>query len=138
MTSLPWVVPLRRPKFTFYRIKVTIPTSIPTQYIYALIYLSLFYIYIGGVYNLLENTPAIGSDGTNPVLIYARLDAQYILEGIVAGLIMFAGAFGLYLLREASSDPYNPDRANAFIIYGVILLITAFVMLNNMLAKKTG
>jgi hypothetical protein len=140
MNKLPWVVPgLRQPRFVFYRIKLTIPTSVPPQLIFFLVFASVFYIYIGGVYNVLLNPIAIASDAqNNPVLIARGIDTQFIIEGVVAGILMFAGAFGLYLLKEASADPYNINRANSYLVGGVIVVMLSFLLLTSIMNTKTG
>lgn len=140
MSKLPWVVPgFRRPKFIFYRIKFTIPTSIDSRIIFFLVYVSIFYIYIGGVYNLLEDPIAIASDAqNNPVLVAEGLDRQFIIEGVVAGMLMFAGFFGFLLLKEATADPYNTNRANSYLLGGFVLIFFAFLALSNMYGEKLG
>ena len=135
--QLPWIPGMKRPNFMFYRLKVTIPTEIPSSVIFALIYLSMLYIFSGGVYDLVEEPFARGSDSQgNPVLLYSDQDRQFLLEGIVAGVIMFLGATGLYLLSQATTDPHNPNRATTYQTLGVILLVLSFLILQTMFNCK--
>ena len=138
--ELPWIPGLKRPNFSFYRIKVAIPTSIPNSFIYGLIFLSVLYIFSGGVYDLVEEPFARGSDSQgNPVLIFADQDRQFLIEGLVAGIIMFLGAAGLYFIYEATTDPHNPDRATSYQLLGVLLLFVSFFILQTMYnCKLTG
>lgn len=137
--SLPWVPGLRKPKFVFYKIRFSIPRSIPVTYIYLIIYLSILYIYSGGVYDLVEKPFARGADSQgNPVLVWPDQDRQFLIEGIVAGIIMFMGAAGLFLISQATTDPHNPGRASAFQTMGAMLLILAFILLQSMYNIKTG
>lgn len=139
--QLPWLLPgLRRPNFVFYRIKVSIPRRIPPTLIYALIYLSILYIFSGGVYNLVKDPFARGADQQgNPVLIFTDQDRQFAIEGYVAGIVMFLGAAGLYFLSQATADPHNPDRATSYQTIGVVMIIVAFLILQSMYnCKVTG
>lgn len=136
---LPWIPGLHRPNFMFYRIKIAIPTSIPNSVIFALIFFSVFYIYVGGVYDLVEQPFARGTDqGGRPVLLYEGQDRQFLIEGLVAGILMFVGAIGLYILHQATSDPHNPGRAGTYQLVGIILLFLAFLILQNMYCAKIG
>ena len=131
--QLPWLVGLKRPNFVFYRIKVTIPTSIPCSLIYGLIYFSILYIFVGGVYDLVEQPYARGADASgNPLLIFQDQDRQFLIEGIVAGVMMFVGAAGLYFISQATTDPHNTSRATSYQTIGVILIFLAFIILQSM------
>ncbi len=138
--QLPWIPGIERPKFVFYRIKITIPTRIPPSLVYGLVFLSILYIYAGGVYDLVEEPFARGSDAQgNPILLLTDQDRQFLIEGVVAGVVMFLGAGGLYMIAEAATDPHNPDRATTYQGIGVILLLFAFLVLQSMFnCKLTG
>ena len=137
--KLPWLIPgFQRPNFKFYKIKMAIPTEIPQNLIFLVIYLSILYIFIGGVYNLVnEDTIAFGtaSDG-GPELFYPGQDRQFLIEGIVAGVIMFVGAAGLYLLNQATTDPHNVNRAATYQIIGGLLVMLSYFVLANMFRCK--
>ncbi|MCY3411428.1 MAG: hypothetical protein INQ03_07325 [Candidatus Heimdallarchaeota archaeon] len=134
-STLPWVaIPgVKRPQFVFNKIKFVLPTRIPSNFIFLAIFLSILYIYIGGVYNLVEDPLAFGGgeDG-NPILIYPSQDRQFLIEGLVAGLVMMMGALGLYLINSATNDPHDTSRAVSYQTFGVILIVIAFFILNNM------
>lgn len=137
--KLPWIPGLQRPNFIFYRIRFSLPTKIPPALIYGLIYLSILYIYAGGVYDLVEKPFARGADAQgNPVLIWPDQDRQFLIEGIVAGIIMFLGAAGLYMLNQATADPHNPNRATTYQTIGAVLIVIAFIILQSMYKTKTG
>lgn len=134
---LPWVPGIKRPNFIFYRIRLTLPSKIPSSVIYFAIFGAVFYIFMGGVYDLIEKPFARGADSQgNPILIYPDVNRQFLIEGVVAALVMFMGALGLYLLNQATSDPHNPTRASYYQILGVVLLTVAFIIIQSMYAKK--
>ena len=81
MSKVPWVFIARKPKYSFSKIKFSFPTTIPSWLIYFLIYGGVFYIYIGGVYNALENPIAFASDAQNNIAFISKgLDRQFLLE----------------------------------------------------------
>lgn len=137
--NLPWVVVpgVKRPKFEFVKIKFALPTRIPSSLVFVLIYFSIFYIYAGGVYDLVEDPLAFGQDANrDPLLIYPSQDRQFLLEGIVAGLVMMMGAAGLYMISAATSDPHDTSRASTYQTIGVLVILIAFFILQNMYKKK--
>lgn len=139
MVKLPWIFPgIRQPNFYLPKIEPTIPTSISPRVIYTLVYVSVFYIFIGGVYDLIQSPIAIGADSAgNPVLVYTNaLERQFLIEGIVAGLLMFLGALGLFLLKEAPSNPHDTDRANMLVALGMASIFIAWLALENMIQQK--
>ena len=87
--KLPWVFGVKRPAFVFYRIRMAIPTTVPTNLIYLGVFLGVFYIFMGGVYDLVnDDVIAFGSDQQgNPLLWYPSQDRQFLIEGIVAALV---------------------------------------------------
>ena len=137
--TIPFIPGLKRPNYAFYRLKFSIPSRIPPQLIFGLIYLSILYIYAGGVYDIVEHPIARGStQNGQPVLLLTSQDRQFLIEGIVAGVVMFIGAIGLYFMSQATTDPHNPDRATTYQIIGVFLISMAFLILQSMYNCKTG
>ena len=139
MVKVKWIFPgLRQPSFYLPKIEPTIPTTVSPKVIYTLVYVSVFYIFIGGVYDLIQSPIAIGADRSgNPVLVYTgALERQFLIEGIVAGILMFIGALGLYLLKEAPSNPHDTDRANMYFALGFASIIIAWLALENLIGQK--
>jgi len=137
--KLPWIPGFQRPNFIFYRIRVSIPTTIPSSFIYAAVFLGVLYIFSGGVYDLVEKPFARGADSNgNPILIWPDQDRQFMIEGFVAGIIMFLGAGGLFMISQATADPHNPSRATTFQTIGGVLVVLAFIILQSMYKTKTG
>ena len=136
---LPWIPFIKRPNFKFYRVRFNIPTRIDIKIVYFVIYLTIFYIFAGGVYGLVnEDTPTFGFDleTGEPQLFYPRQDSQYLVEGIAAALVMFMGATGIYLLGQATSDPHDTDRVSTYQVIGGILILLAFIMIASMFRCK--
>ena len=132
-----WIFIVRPPEFSFSRITLTLPSSIPAPIIYGAIYLSIFYIYIGGVYDLLQNPLTFATTSSNSVnFIASGINRQFLLEGIVGGILMFTGAIGLYLIRDAAT--YHIDRSQYISrsVFGYILTLLAFVILTLIMDQK--
>ena len=72
------------------------------------------------------------------VLIWPNQDRQFLIEGVVAGMLMFLGAGGLYFLHSATADPHNPSRANTFQLMGGVMVILAFIILQSMYSQKVS
>ncbi|MDH5400848.1 MAG: hypothetical protein OEY49_00015 [Candidatus Heimdallarchaeota archaeon] len=136
--KLPWLPLLRRPQFIFYRIKISIPKKIPVSLIYTIILLGVLFVFSGGVYDWVDQPYARGADANgNPLLIMREQDRQFILEGLVAGIVMFMGALGLYMLGQATTDPHNVGRATSYQTIGIILIVLSFIIIQRMFACKT-
>ena len=141
MVKLPWVIPgIRRPNFRFYRLTFTLPREVPTKLFVLTLFLAIFYIYMGGVYDVVEKPLTIGSDQKgNPLLFYpGGIDRQFLLEGIVAALLMFVGFIGLYLMDSATHDPHDPNRAYKYMTVGSVLIVLAMIVLQRMIDLKQG
>ncbi|MCY3412065.1 MAG: hypothetical protein INQ03_10580 [Candidatus Heimdallarchaeota archaeon] len=137
--NIPWVaIPgVIRPNFSFKKLQVSFPTQYPSSLITMILYASIFYIYIGGVYNLVEDPLAFGGGVENkPILIYPDEDKQFLIEGIVAGTVMMMGAIGLYLIKSATNDPHDTAKAISYQVIGTILTIIALFILQNMYQCK--
>ncbi|MFW9924488.1 MAG: hypothetical protein ACFFDW_14485, partial [Candidatus Thorarchaeota archaeon] len=85
-SNLPFMPIVRRPDYQLRYAKLTAPSSIPIELIIAVVFLGLFFIYIGGFYDLAQTQiSAFGSSGDNPLVIYpGQLDQQFLVEGMAA------------------------------------------------------
>ena len=144
---LPWVFPFQRPNFYLPRLKIGIPLhSPPSWLITLLVMLVLFYIFSGGVYNQLKSPIAYFRSDEGVNLIYQRVTGrgacagntphQYAYEGLVAGMLILLGTIGLYSLYFASRDPHKPERAFNYQVIGVICVIIAVFIVENMMDIK--
>jgi len=139
--NLPWILPLKKPNFYFPKIRVGIPT-IPDWVLPGGIFVGLFYIFSGGVYLLVTgNVPAYYYPANGTIqLIYNRectVSKQYLMEGIVAAMLISMGSLGLYLVNKATDDPHNPNRAFMYQFIGSILLLISILIIENMMHIKT-
>ena len=137
--KLPWIIPiLKRPNFRFYRITITIPKSFSKNLAEALIFCLIYFQFIGGFYNVLEKPRSYGLNENNDViLIYPHyIEHQFLLEGIIAGTMIYIGFVGLLLLEKASQDPHDPSKAQQYVVVSIFILYFVVLVLNNWLSIK--
>ena len=130
---------VRRPDYQLRRVKVTVPRSIPASLIITLVLLGVFFVFAGGFASATQGElNAYGTDVfDNPVTIYPEgLDHQFLYEGIAAGTLMFIGAFGFYLMHNATKYAYSPKHATISLVVGIGLVIAPIFPIMYMLIVK--
>ncbi len=137
MQRVPWVLGgiARRPAFHFPRFKIQVPTEIPRSVVYVLALGIVWLIFIGVSYDMVQKPESVGGQ-LEPELLYRGLDQQYLLEGVVAGTVMFGGAFGLYAMHYATSFSTDLRKSSTTLGVGVILVLVALVMILSMYNTK--
>ncbi|MHA1685395.1 MAG: hypothetical protein ACTSYD_03180 [Candidatus Heimdallarchaeaceae archaeon] len=141
MTSkLPWILPgIRRPNFNFYQIKLRIPTSIPRGVIYFVVYAIIFYIFSGGAYHIVnKEIISIGQAGNRPIFIAPYSSVQYLIEGLVAGIVFSFGALSLYIFDYATKYVFEVNTAQKLELLGVVLVSIWYIVITLMYKQKVG
>ena len=142
MVKLPWLFGrlISKPPLYLPKVYITKPDRSPVGILYLLIFAVVFYVYIGGVYDILRTPPSFGStpDGSGVLFVSGSLSSQYILEGVVAGASMFLGAIGLYTMHYATYFSSDVRRASTTLIAGIVMLAVGFVILFAMFTSKGG
>ena len=139
----PWIFgkKLRRPKIVFPRLRrrgITVPTPSKTLGIF-IIYIVLFVLQTGIVYLIYREPPALGADNKgDPVFLYSSVHDSFIIEGIVASILIFISSTGFILLYQASKHSFNRTMALRILVLGVIMIFVTFLALQYMIAVKTG
>ncbi|HUU79206.1 MAG TPA: hypothetical protein VMX55_12745 [candidate division Zixibacteria bacterium] len=139
--SVPFAPVVRRPDYQLRFVKFSAPTSIPIELIIVILGIGLFFIYIGGFYDLAQNNiVAFGSDSTgDPLVIYpSQLDEQFLVEGMAAGLLMFIGAGGFFLIYYATQYAYSPRNSIIMLVVGIGIVVICWVAVMWMLSIKLG
>jgi uncharacterized protein YybS (DUF2232 family) len=94
---------------------------------------------MGGVYILIQNPIALGADSSgNPLWIYPSTQDAFIIESIVAGIIIFVGGLGFILLYETTKHSYNYSYAIKLLIFGLVLTALSFGLLQWIIKQKGG
>ncbi|TFG00086.1 MAG: hypothetical protein EU540_05715 [Promethearchaeota archaeon] len=139
----PWIFgkKLRRPKIVFPRLRrrsITVPTPSKTLGIFV-IYILLFVLQTGIVYLIYREPPALGADNKgDPIFLYSSVHDSFIIEGIVASILIFLSSTGFILLYQASKHSFNRTMALRILVLGIIMIFVTFLALQYMIAVKTG
>ena len=138
----PWVFgkSLRKPKIQFPKSKrrrISLP--MPSKAIGLIVILIiLFILQTGIVYLLIKEPPALGSNSAGePVFIYNNVHESFIMEGIVASILIILCSLGFIFIYEASKYVYNKKMAVWILGFGLIMIIITFILLQYMLSLKT-
>lgn len=143
--KIPWLgFGFRKPKINFPQIsrrKISIPMPVKTLTVVG-IYIILFLLQTGVVYLIYRDAQgqalALGADSSgDPIWLYPSINEQFIMEGIVASILIFMCSSGFLMLYQSSKYLYNRTIALRILVIGVIMILAAFFFLQYMVAVKT-
>jgi len=139
----PWIFgnKIRKPKINFpkfERRQLSIP--MPSKALgLIVIYITLFILQTGIVYLIYKEPPALGAKSNGDAMfLYTSIHDSFIIEGIVASIVIFLASTGFLLLYQGSKYVYNRKMALRIIIFGLILIVVAFIALQYMIGVKVG
>lgn len=140
-SKTPWIFgkSIRKPKIHFPRFEIprlSLPMPARTLSIIAILSI-LFVLQTGVVYLLVREPPALGTNQAgDPVFIFDDVHESFILEGIVASILIIFSSMGFVFLYQASKYVYNKKMAVWILTIGVLMIIITFVLLQYMLSVK--
>lgn len=136
-SKIPFAPIVRRPDYQLRHVRLSAPTAIPIQLILAVIFIGLFFIYIGGFYDLAQEPPAFGQDGNgDPIVVIKELNHQFLVEGMAAGFLMFIGAGGFFLIHYSTQYAYSQRNATILLIMGIGVVVICWVAVVFILRQK--
>jgi hypothetical protein len=132
---------LRKPKINFPKItrrRMSMP--VPSKSVgLIIIFIVLFILQTGVVYLVYKTPPALGANSAGDAMfLYPSIHDSFIIEGIVASILIFLSSMGYIMLYQASKYVYNRKMAIRILAFGVVLIFISYVMLQYMIAVKTG
>ncbi|MFO8020312.1 MAG: hypothetical protein R6U96_16935 [Promethearchaeia archaeon] len=139
----PWIFgkALRKPKIKFPKLKtrrISIPMPSKTLAL-IVIYTILFILQTGVVYLVYKDVPALGADRSgDAIFLYTSTSDAFIIESIVASILLFLNSTGFILLYQASKHLYDRKIALRILVIGFLFIIVTFVLLQYMIGVKTG
>ena len=139
----PWIFGsfLRKPKISFPKVgrrTITVPTPTKTMGI-VVIYMLLFILQTGILYLIYRKPPAVGADAKGePQFLYPSVHDSFIVEGIVASILIFVSSTGFIFIYQASKHSFNRTMALRIMVIGVIMIVASFFALQYLIAVKTG
>lgn len=143
-SKTPWIPGklLRKPKINFPKFRTPrVSLPMPSKYLsIVLVYIILFILQTGVIYLMIRNPPALGSDPNrgNPIFLYPDIYESFIIEGIVASMLMFFCSIGFIFLYQASKHVYNKSLALRILAIGIVMVFITFVLLQYMIGVKMG
>ena len=133
-SKTPWIFgnSIRKPKIHFPRLKIPrISLPMPARTLSIITILSiLFVLQTGVVYLMVRIPPALGTNQEGkPVFIFDDVHESFIIEGIVASILIILSSMGFILLYQSSKDVYNKKMADWILTIGGLLILICFVLL---------
>ncbi len=141
--KMPWLFgkSIRIPKVNYpvYREgQMTLPTPGRSLILLAT-YIFLFWLMAGGIYLNIRDSIALGQDASQNVMwLYPSTSEAFIIESIVAAVLMFIGGTGFIILYQSTKHAYNYSYAVKLLIIGITAVVAGFSLLQYMIAVKTG
>lgn len=128
-------VPFKYVRPPHVRAKVPQIPTLSTMTIFGLVFASYFLVMSGLIYDIIVEPPSIGSERDpqtgqiKPVAILKyRINGQFIIEGLSAGMMFAMGGGGIILLNQGSSKNTSASNKYILIIAGVLLTGMAYSM----------
>jgi len=100
--------------------------------VFLLVLLSYFLVFSGIIYDIIVEPPSIGSSreeggSVKPIVfLQYRINGQYIIEGLAAGMMFILGGSGVILLNKANQKSTYENNRYVFIICGGVLFLLAY------------
>ncbi|UYP47296.1 hypothetical protein NEF87_003581 [Candidatus Lokiarchaeum ossiferum] len=102
-------------------------------------FIFLFWLLMGGIYILIKEPSAMGGNASGAIMwLYPSTSDAFVIESIVAAVLIFIGGSGFFLLYNATKHSFNYNYAIKLLILGMVLAGTSFGILQYMMAVKTG
>ena len=139
----PWILgkTLRKPKIKFPKFKspkISLPMPSRSLSMIA-IFIILFVLQTGVAYLLVRQPPALGATQSGEALfIFTDIHEAFIIESMVASILIIMCSTGFVLLYQASKYVYNRKMAAYILIIGILIIFVTFIGLQYMLAVKSG
>ncbi len=103
------------------------------------IYVFLFWLLMGGIYLLIKEPSSMGGDAAGNIMwLYPSSNDAFVIESIVAAVLVFVGGTGFFLLYNSTKHSFNYNYAIKLLILGLVLAGTSFGLLQFMMATKLG
>ncbi|MFW9877479.1 MAG: hypothetical protein ACFFG0_30705 [Candidatus Thorarchaeota archaeon] len=139
----PWILgnTLRKPKVKFPRFRVPrLSLPMPSRSISIIsVFIILFVLQTGVAYLVVREPPALGANQAgDPIFIITDINEAFIIESIVASILILLCSTGFVLLYHASKYVYNRKMALTILTIGVLMILITFVALQYIISVKTG
>ncbi|MHA2180017.1 MAG: hypothetical protein ACXAAH_01195 [Promethearchaeota archaeon] len=142
-SKTPWILgkALRKPKINFPKFRFPqLSLPMPSRALgLMIIFAALFVLQTGIAYLLVREPPALGATQQgDPVFIFSGINEAFIIESIVASILIILSSVGFIFLYQASKYVYNRKMAASILTIGVLTILITFIALQYIVAVKTG
>lgn len=139
----PWILgnTFRKPKVNFPKFKFPrLSLPMPARSISIIgVFIILFVLQTGVAYLVVREPPALGANSQgDPIFILTSINDAFIIESIVASVLIILCSTGFILLYRASKYVYDRKMAISILAIGVLMILVTFVALQYIISVKTG
>ena len=138
MSDLWWPKFIRKP-----RLKLRMPqfrgVRMPSKWIFFTIVLGIYYFIVsGGIFSLSYQPAPFGQNQQTGELIvlWTGLSRQFLLEGIVGGIMYMIGFIGFYFMYHSTRHIYRPRYSQMLLGIGIVLILVSFIACQYMVNSK--
>ena len=138
MSRVKWKIPyFRRPNLQLPRPKRSLPKETPKNLIAIIALVFTYTLFAGVIYDYIkEPLPMTSTPLGDPLAITNTLDSQYIVEGIVASGVIFAGFIGVLLIFYSKNYLHNQRFYTMLLLTGIIAVLASVLTAHYMLLAK--
>jgi uncharacterized membrane protein YgdD (TMEM256/DUF423 family) len=125
--------------FSMSRLYRAITTVRPSSFVVSALVVAVgIFLFGGGLYDLIvKPLPAVYYQGQF-LFLYPQLSEQFISDSIVAMTLYAFGAIGLIMIYQSTKYVYKPRQAYMMLMMGIVLLLIAYIFLEESIHIKLG
>jgi hypothetical protein len=116
-------------------------TSKPSLFVVGILAVALaFFLLGGGIYDMMVEGISVAYFGAGGTLyvFYPSLSEQFLLESMLIMIFGAIGFAGFLMAYRSTKYAYNPRQAYRLLLVGCVLLIVAYLLIENGLLSKFG
>lgn len=136
MSDLWWPKFIRKP-----RLRLRMPqfrgVRMPSKWIFFAIVLIIYYFIVSGsIFSLSYQPPPFGGTEEALRILWPGLSRQFLLEGIVGGIMYLIGFIGFYFMYHSTRHIYRPRYSQMLLAIGIVLILVSFITSQYMVTYK--
>jgi hypothetical protein len=137
MSDLWWPKFIRKP-----RLRLRLPqfraVRLPVKWVlFAIVLVVYYFVVSGGMFTLSYVPPPFGSSGGEQLLLlWPGVSRQFLLEGVVGGIMYLVGFIGFYFMYHSTRHIYRPRYSQMLLAIGIVLILVSFLTCQFMITEK--
>ncbi len=109
----------------------------PSKWIFfASVLIVYYFIVSGSIFNLSYQPPIFGGTEEGLRILWQGLSRQFLLEGIVGGIMYLVGFIGFYFMYNSTRHIYRPRYSQMLLAIGIVLILVSFITCQFMVNYK--